>query len=430
MPEVPKIVYARLQGAAKGSHPDANLLSAFAEQMLSASERESVLEHLAQCEECRETIALSVPALEAAPEIAVESARPASRILPARRRTWFAWNRLGWAGLAAGVLIAVGVLMTQSGKKNFEEARQTGAATVAQPAGKAESDKAAAPPSSEVRTTAQNRLAELAVPAETRRDEMKTKKLATTIAAPRGAVSPVLADKLDQPKPPTSPVAGGAVGAVVGQNSEKDLRGGQAGGALAPPPRAATETVEVNGSVPVINTEAAQTNESVAVTAEAVPVVRAKVARAQEESASSADVKQQYSGSALQNLPLSSRDVAELQKAVPGARQGFPQWTLREDKVQRLSESGGRWRTVFHHRGLRCISAFGTHVWAAGKNGAVFHSADSGATWTEVRPLIGDQTLQDDVTRIDVSGPDQVVLSTGKNESWSTLDGGTTWARK
>ncbi len=429
MPEVPKIVYARLRGAAKSSHPDANLLAGFAEQVLSAPERESVLEHLAQCEECRETMALSVPALEAAPEIAAESVRPASRILPASRSTWFAWNRLGWAGLAAGALIAVGVLMMQSGKKNFTEARQT-AAPVAQPAGKAEPDKAAAPPSSETRTTAQNRLAELAVPAGTRRDETKTKKLAAPIAGPRSVFSPALADKLDQPKLPTAPAAGGAViGGIVGQSSEKDLRGGQAGGVLLDRPASANETVEVVAGAPVINTESAQTKENVG--AEAAPVVRAKVARAQEEaSTSTADVKQQYSASALQNLPLSGRNAVELQKVTPGALQLFPQWVVREDKVQRLAESGGRWRTVFHHRGLRCISAFGTHVWAAGKNGVVFHSADSGATWTEVRPLIGDQTLSDDVTRIDVSGPDQVVLSTGKNESWSTLDGGTTWARK
>src|SRR6267154_5355521 len=65
--EVPKIVYDRLRTAAPepGSnavarpHPDADLLTAFAEQALSAPEREEVLHHLALCGNCREVLSLA-----------------------------------------------------------------------------------------------------------------------------------------------------------------------------------------------------------------------------------------------------------------------------------------------------------------------------------------------------------------------------------
>src|SRR5262245_14687613 len=66
MPEVPKIVHDRLRAALPAdAHPDADVLTAFAEQALSAIERENVTGHLARCGECRGVIALSLPALEA-----------------------------------------------------------------------------------------------------------------------------------------------------------------------------------------------------------------------------------------------------------------------------------------------------------------------------------------------------------------------------
>jgi len=65
--EVPKIVYDRLRTAAPEpennavarAHPDADLLTAFAEQALSASEREEVLHHLALCGNCREVLSIA-----------------------------------------------------------------------------------------------------------------------------------------------------------------------------------------------------------------------------------------------------------------------------------------------------------------------------------------------------------------------------------
>src|SRR5208337_1413786 len=138
MTEVPKIVYDRLRAAGKAGalpdaalpaseHPDADLLTAFAEQTLSAAERDSMLEHMALCGDCREVIALALPAADiAAVPIAVETERATGRAKWSSAkagRSWptlvwprLVWPRLGgstlrWAALAAGVVVVASVLL-------------------------------------------------------------------------------------------------------------------------------------------------------------------------------------------------------------------------------------------------------------------------------------------------------------------------------
>src|SRR5229473_7542872 len=113
MTEVPKIVYDRLRAALpEQAHPDADLLAAFAEQALSTTERDGVLQHLALCGDCREVVALALPAADmmpprTAPQAADEDGarRTVSRAgasVPHKLR--FAWPTLRWAALAAGVV--------------------------------------------------------------------------------------------------------------------------------------------------------------------------------------------------------------------------------------------------------------------------------------------------------------------------------------
>src|SRR6266851_417980 len=111
MTEVPKIVYDRLRAASpERTHPDADLLTAFAEQALSATERDGVLQHLALCGDCREAVTLSLPAADMVrPQTADEDgarttvSRAESH---ASHKLSFAWPTLRWAALAAGVVVA------------------------------------------------------------------------------------------------------------------------------------------------------------------------------------------------------------------------------------------------------------------------------------------------------------------------------------
>ena len=104
---MPNIVRDRLKAATPtADHPDANLLTAFAERSLPEPERAAVLEHISRCGDCREVVALALPATEAVAP--VTAARPA-------RASWLTWPVLRWGFVAAGVVViaSLGILQVQ-----------------------------------------------------------------------------------------------------------------------------------------------------------------------------------------------------------------------------------------------------------------------------------------------------------------------------
>jgi hypothetical protein len=105
MQNIPNIVRERLQAAKPAdAHPDADLLTAFAEKSLPEAERAVVFGHLARCGDCREIVALALPATEIVDSV------------PARtRNAWFTWPVLRWGVVAAGVVIiaSLGILQYQ-----------------------------------------------------------------------------------------------------------------------------------------------------------------------------------------------------------------------------------------------------------------------------------------------------------------------------
>jgi hypothetical protein len=105
MQNVPKIVRDRLRAAPPAvHHPDADVLTAFAERSLPDRERTVVLEHLARCGDCREIVALALPEIQAVQT----TLRPSPR-------GWFSRPALRWGFVAAGVvaIASVGVLQFQ-----------------------------------------------------------------------------------------------------------------------------------------------------------------------------------------------------------------------------------------------------------------------------------------------------------------------------
>jgi len=104
MQNIPKIVQERLKAAAPvGNHPDADVLTAFAERLLPEVERGVVLEHLARCGDCRDVVALGLPGPEAVQTVVVPAGRG-----------WLTWPALRWGFVAAGVVIvSVGILQYQ-----------------------------------------------------------------------------------------------------------------------------------------------------------------------------------------------------------------------------------------------------------------------------------------------------------------------------
>ena len=110
MPNVPKVVRERLEAATPAvNHPDADMLTAFAERSLPELERAIVMEHLARCGNCRDVLALSLPASEPL-EVGTSAVRGRWLGLPG-----LSWPTVRWAFVAAGIvaIVSVGVVQFQ-----------------------------------------------------------------------------------------------------------------------------------------------------------------------------------------------------------------------------------------------------------------------------------------------------------------------------
>src|SRR4029077_6626116 len=138
MPPLPKIVRQRLRGptSVSGPHPDADLLTAFAEKSLQDPERARVTDHLARCADCREIVALALPVIE---DTTTAGVRPA----PVWRTSWF----LRWGVVAAGIAFAASVGVVQLRQRHSTQVadstpqRQEVAATTPAPGDYLENDR-------------------------------------------------------------------------------------------------------------------------------------------------------------------------------------------------------------------------------------------------------------------------------------------------
>ena len=435
---VPKIVYDRLRASGpQGSppaqaHPDADVLTAFAEQALSASERDGILEHLARCGDCRELLALALPPVDivAAP-IAVETdadRATASRAgAPAPHKlnlAWptLAWPTLRWAALAAGVAVAAAVLLVHPGKLNQAVLPSANRQVAAVPQASGPQIATSPAASSPVATPSTDQLAVLAKTEEPQpKPELRaSKKLKTGQAAmpphpPEYGMS--LADnKKDSSQADKAPAAPSA--------------GARASNYEAPMGRGANETVEVSGATVGVETE----SSSLKVMAQnEMPVVKAKPAPQGIEGnrLQKAEAPAGPGTAMLQTRNVMSKSAAKLTSSASPALAHNAPWAITAGVLQRSLDSGQSWQEALRaDHPLLCYASRDQDVWAGGQAGTLFHSADSGVTWLRVQPSIRTLPLTSDITHIDVRGAAEVVISTSNHEIWSSADSGKTWDKK
>src|SRR5262245_53404542 len=108
MSELPKFVVSRLHQASPADHPDADLLTAFAEKSLTEREHSIVLSHLAACSHCRDVIALAtLPEPEP-----IRLDRLVASVEPPH--SWFRWSVLRWGAAAAcAIIVSAAVFLTE-----------------------------------------------------------------------------------------------------------------------------------------------------------------------------------------------------------------------------------------------------------------------------------------------------------------------------
>ncbi len=396
MAEVPRIVRERLRSqVAAGEHPDANLLSAFAERALTGQEREQMLDHLSRCPECREVVALS-----ALPQVEEERLEFAGRVSAGASRSWWRSPIVHWSALTAAALV---VLIAVGERMRLRQGHSASAPAIAryEPAQKSETQAPATAPAPPERKDSQ-KLAPTAEPprhVETFNAPKPMGAVSGEKVAPRGGAPPPVATSnaaaapappavvLKKLPPPTASYAG--AGATEEPQLEKERKIDQAQVKGAPAPSAASK-------------EAVEVTDSLGVTASAAPAPKTE-----------ATILSQRSGASF------------AKRAALG-----PRWSVSDSGALQRSFDGGRsWKDVAVAEGatFRAVAVVVNDVWAGGSGGALFHSADRGEHWARVRVQVNGRTPSGDIVRIEFADPQNGVVTTSTGETWTTSDASATW---
>ena len=377
MTELPKSVreaLARAQAPA-APHPDADLLTAYAENSLGATEKQRVTEHVAMCAECREVLFLAQPE-PASPQIV---AKPAA----GRRFGWMAWASV------AAVTVVVGSAVVIQHEKVTKIEQPVTVATDTKPAdipSESVEHLRVAPPSSEPKSPAKSQ----------ERDQLAVVRRQNKPIALPEPPKPNLARNSEIAAVDEKKDAAGKVGGLVADQAPQNYQSAIGGKQAVSGP---AQTANAN----VTNVYTAQNTAPTA-----APMQKARKAEVSREA------------------------------AAPPTAFGYSQSTTGMMKLQaarahwRISKAGGLersfadndWTPVSVSNGVvfRVISIVGNVVWAGGTNGALYVSRDGGTNWTLIKL---DTTA--DITTIHFDDDVNGKIQTADGKTWKTSDAGNSW---
>ena len=124
---------------------------------------------------------------------------------------------------------------------------------------------------------------------------------------------------------------------------------------------------------------------------------------------------------------MAFRSAAQSVVAQPAAH-----WTISPEGNPQRSEDGGKtWQDVRIDDKVtfRAIEAVGRDVWAGGSEGALYHSSDSGASWTRVNLSSDGRSTMEAIISIISSpvNPHHLSVKAASGEQWNSDDGGQHW---
>ncbi len=443
MQNVPKFVLQRLKAVPAGvnhppaNHPDANVLSAFAERTLREDERAIVVEHLSRCEDCRDVLALALPATELAQ---TPMQRPA--------REWLTWPAMRWGFAAAGVVAIAALGFVQHQRQ-------------------AESAGSKAPVRFE-NVTKEAKNQPLASPAPIA-DAKKAENLQPPAAAGAYSVAATNGTRHEVPRrshaellPEPVPTRGS-----VGQTEAL------AGGVPPGGPRPANQwqqpsATQSQASVPAASSPFAKQQAAGDLTANVqAPAVSETAVESQSTQLDrlTQNPKTRQSKDEPVQPPQTDQDyvLARVGKAKPAeaaASARAPRWSISSTgKLQRSFDQGASWQVVDVKANpayftdatsiqitgktsgaakvrkmaspiFRAIVATGIDVWAGGSGGALYHSLDGGDHWVSVMPSWQDAVLTGDIVSLEFPDTQHGRVSTSTAEVWTTSDAGQTWQKQ
>ena len=123
-----------------------------------------------------------------------------------------------------------------------------------------------------------------------------------------------------------------------------------------------------------------------------------------------------------------SRKEADFDAAAPAAI-----WSISTDgKVQRSTNNGKSYEAfdVSPGIGFRAIAALGNDVWAGGADGALFHSADAGTSWSRISIHFKGGIVTETIAAILLHDPQHLTVYTVSDVQYVSKDGGEHWREK
>ena len=404
MADVSKLARARMaKTPVAGPHPDADLLTAFAERSATPAEREQVLAHLATCTECREVVAL------AAPE-AVPLEQP---VLVSRRSRWMPVGVFRWGTMAAAVAVVAIVVIVESPKyqPSVPSAMQADKMASKQPAdagfasnepSKPKTSAAATPEAQLPSTRPQSAdLKNEAGPTKKDEDHAATDRLASVAQAPAAPPPPLQATREKQTEEKelakTQPS-----GAVTG------------GGLVRPAPAVAASNATLSADMATRKpAESGEVTGNLEAANSAPAKAKAAPARSEERAAYDSFSAAAPAAGAGTGVAINGQRDARQDASLRGVAY---KWTVTSDGRVQRSADGRTWFfvPVDPKARLRALASDGGEVWVGGDRGVLYHSTDSGNTWNKV-PV---DRITGDIIRLVING-DTLQISTSAGQTMS-----------
>jgi len=381
MAEMRDIVRSRLARKTSGisAHPDANLLAAFTESALAERERAGVVAHLAECADCRELVALASGAADAEPVVG-------ARIASTGFRNWFREYR--WIVSSAMACCVVAAVLVHYGEPPARVSFVSVSSKLAEPR---IGDSLKTVPATPVPPAVAHKRKVEAVPSD--------KTQPPVVMASKKSVA---LDLLTQPPPAQPP-------------PETALRVSR----LEPP------QADTNFPLSLVEPERAA----------AAPLSqspRPAAAKQFGEQAALAGRAPSFAPRLQAAGPTSLRPVASDARILWSINASPDTVGKLRGVVERSRDAGQSWEAVplSERVSFRAVATLGSDVWAGGSAAVLFHSADGGSRWAEIKIADENGSVSSDIVKIEVRGPHRLTVTTASGEVWISVDDGKHWARE